>query len=89
MESSCGAVSDLSDSEKLKKTLFLPCPDRMVAEMNQRFPSVNVQILQGVQACDSQITKSDNFLCEERLSALEAHYKVELKSEVVLVAKSY
>lgn len=42
VESSCGAVSDLSDSEKLKKNLFLPCLDRMIAEMNQRFLSINI-----------------------------------------------
>ncbi len=65
VESGCGAVSDCSDSEKLKKNLFLPCLDRMVAEMNQRFSSVNMQTLEGVQACDPQ---SDNFLCEKHLS---------------------
>lgn len=64
VESSCGAVSDLSDAEKLQKNLFLPCLDRMVAEINQRYLSVNIPILEGVQACDP---RSDNFLCEEPL----------------------
>lgn len=72
VESSCGAVSDLSDSENLKRNLFLPCLDRMVAAMDQRFSSVNSQILQGVQACDPQ---SDNFLREEHLSGLAGHYR--------------
>lgn len=50
VESRCGAVSDLSDSERLKNNLLLPCLDRMVAEMNPHFSSVNIKILEGVQA---------------------------------------
>lgn len=86
VESSCGAVSGLSDAEKLKRNLFLPCLDRMVAEMDQRFSSVNGQILRGVQACKPE---SDCFLCEEHLRGLADHYSVDLKSEEVLVAKNY
>lgn len=51
MESSCEAVSELSDTEKLKKNLFLLFLDTMIAEMNQCFSSVNIKILEGVQAC--------------------------------------
>lgn len=86
VESSCGAMSDLSDAEKLKRNLFLPCLDRMVAEMDQRFSSLNNQILRGVQACNPG---SDSFLCEERLRGLSDHYKIDLKSEEILVAKNY
>lgn len=76
MEASFGASTDLSDEEKLKRNLYLPCLDRMVAEMDQRFSSVNGQILQGVQACSPE---SENFLCEEDLRCLADHYSVELK----------
>ena len=86
VESSCGAVSDLDDAEKLRTVLYLPCLDRMVAEMDQRFSSLNSQILKGVQACNPG---SDNFLCEEDLRGLADHYNVDLKPEEVLVAKRY
>ena len=73
VESSCGAVSDLDDAEKLKTVLYLPCLDRMVAEMDQRFSSLNSQVLKGVQACNPG---SDNFLCEEDLRGMADHYNV-------------
>lgn len=86
VDSSCGAVSDLGDAEKLKTNLFLPCLDRMVAEMDQRFSSLTSQVLRGVEACNPG---SDNFLCEEDLRGLADHYNVALKPEEVLVAKNY
>uniref|UniRef100_A0A673HT75 HAT C-terminal dimerisation domain-containing protein n=1 Tax=Sinocyclocheilus rhinocerous TaxID=307959 RepID=A0A673HT75_9TELE len=86
VDSSCGAVSDLSDAEKLKRNLFLPCLDKMVSKMEQHFSSHNGQILRGVQACNPG---SDSFLCEEHLRGLADHYIVGLKSEEVLVAKNY
>lgn len=45
VESRCGAVSDLGDEEKLKTELYIPCLDRMVAEMELRFSSLNSQVL--------------------------------------------
>ncbi|KAK0138714.1 Zinc finger MYM-type protein 1 [Merluccius polli] len=86
VDSSCGVVSDLGNAEKLKTNLYLPCLDRMVAEMDQRFSSLNSQVLKGVQACNPG---SDNFLCEEDLRGLADHYNVDLKPEEVLVAKNY
>lgn len=72
VDASCGAVSDLNDAEKLKRNLFLPCLDRMVAEMDERFSCLNGQILRGVQACNPG---SDSFLCEEHLQGLADHFK--------------
>ncbi len=85
MDSSCGALSNLSDPEKLKINLFLPCLDRMLSEMEQRFSSLNGQILRGVQTCNPG---SDSFLCKEHLRSLADHYSVDLKPEEVLVAKN-
>ncbi|XP_073726196.1 zinc finger MYM-type protein 1-like [Misgurnus anguillicaudatus] len=86
VDSSCGTVSDLSDAEKLKRNLYLPCLDRMVGEMDQRFSSLNEQILKGLQACNPG---SDSFLCLEHLRGLADHYNVDLRTEEVLVAKNY
>jgi hypothetical protein len=86
VESRCGAVSDLGDSECLKRNLYLPCLDRMVSEIEQRFSSVNSQVLRGVQACNPQ---SDLFFSQEHLHGLADHYSVDLKPEEVLVAKNF
>ena len=86
LESRCGAVSDLGDSECLKRNLYLPCLDRMVSEIEQRFSSVNSQVLRGVQACNPQ---SDFFFSQEHLHGLADHYSVDLKPEEVLEAKNF
>ena len=70
LESRCGAVNDLGDSECLKRNLYLPCLDRMVSEIEQQFSSVNSQVLRGVQACNPQ---SDFFFSQEHLHGLANH----------------
>lgn len=86
VESSCGALSDLGNAEKLRESLYIPCLDRMVAEMEQRFSSLNSKVLKGVMACNPG---SKNFLCEEDLRGLAEHYNVDVNHEEVLVAKNY
>ena len=58
----------------------------MVSEIEQRFSSLNSQILRGVQACNR---KSEFLFSEEHLRGLADHYNAELKHEEVLVAKNY
>ncbi|CAM4423254.1 unnamed protein product [Leuciscus chuanchicus] len=70
--------SEAGQSERLEK-------DRMVAETDQRFSSLNNHILRGVQACNPG---SESFLCEERLRGLSDHYKIDLKSEEVGVGRA-
>ena len=86
VESSCGAASDLGNAEKLRTNVYLPCLDRMIAELEQRFSSLNSVVLKGVQACNPG---SSTFLKEEDLRGLADHYNVDLKQEEVWVAKHY
>ena len=84
VESSCGAASDLGNAEKFRTNVYLPCLDRMIAELEQRFSSLNSVVLKGVQACNPG---SSTFLKEEDLRGLADHYNV--KQEGVWVAKHY
>ena len=58
----------------------------MIAELEQRFSSLNSVVLKGVQACNPG---SSTFLKEEDLRGLADHYNVDLKQEEVWVAKHY
>ena len=69
---------ELSDAEQLNTNLFLLRLNRMVAELDQRFSSVNIQVLRGVQACNPD---SGSVLYEADLR--------DLKPEEVLVPKIY
>lgn len=87
VESSCGAnVVDLSTSEHLRNNLYFPCLDRMLNELDCRFSEVNADVMNGIQACNPL---SDNFLSEQSLKELAKHYKMQLLTEEVLVAKNY
>lgn len=86
METSCGSTSDLTTSEHLRQTLFYPCLDRMTQELENRFSSVVADLMKGIQACHPA---SETFLNEESLVMLATHYKIQLLSEEVLVAKKF
>ena len=66
--------------------LFFPCLDRMVAELDERFASVDTGLLKGIQACSP---KFENFLNEVNLKELAGHYNIDLKTEEVLVARNF
>lgn len=81
----CFMREELNMPDTLTKKLLYPCLDRMLSELDNRFSSIRPELLNGIQACNPQ---SNNFLSSD-LQALAEHYKIELKNEEVLVAKSY
>lgn len=75
-----------SESDKLTTRLFYPCIDRMLGELNQRFSTVDKDLMVGIQACNP---RSRNFLNAQDMRAIAKHYDIPLKSEEVLVALNY
>ncbi|XP_063615327.1 zinc finger MYM-type protein 1-like [Penaeus indicus] len=65
------------------KELFFPC---LVAELDERFASVDTELLKGIQACSP---KSETFLNEVNLKELAGHYITDLKTGQVLVARNF
>lgn len=86
VESACGTTSSMSSSNDFKHHLFYPCLDRMLEELTCRFSSVGEKIMSGIQACNPA---SESFLSEDSLKNLAQHYRIELKSEEVLVASTF
>uniref|UniRef100_A0AAZ1XXH4 HAT C-terminal dimerisation domain-containing protein n=1 Tax=Oreochromis aureus TaxID=47969 RepID=A0AAZ1XXH4_OREAU len=58
----------------------------MVGELDQTFCSVDAGLLKGIQACSP---KSETFVSEPHLNELAKHYRVDLKTEEVLVARNF
>lgn len=86
VESACGSTSNMTSSNDFKCQLFYPCLDRMLEELTRRFSSVGEEIMAGIQACHPT---SESFLSEDSLKNLAQHYKIELRSEEVLVATTF
>ena len=58
----------------------------MLGELNQRFSTVDKDLMVGIQACNP---RSENFLNAQDMRAIAKHYDIPLKSEEVLVALNY
>ncbi len=58
----------------------------MVEELTNRFSGVGEKLMLGIQACNPS---TETFLSEEALQSLATHYKIQLKPEELLVAKSF
>ena len=86
VESVCSQASVMTSPDNFRHHIFYPCLDRMVQELSCRFSSVGEEIMMGIQACNPT---SDTFLSEKSLTGIAHHYKLELKPEEVLVAKSF
>lgn len=80
VESACGSTSNLTS------TFFYPCLDKMVEELTHRFSGLGEALMSGIHACNPT---SETFLSEEALKRLASHYKIQLKPEELLVAKSF
>ena len=57
-----------------------------LVSLSKDFCNVDAGLLKGNQACSP---KSDNFLSEPHLNELAKHYRVDLKTEEVLVARNF
>ncbi|KAG7172209.1 putative hAT family C-terminal dimerization region-containing protein 26 [Homarus americanus] len=55
-------------------------------QLDQRFTGVGADLMKGIQACHPA---SATFLSEEFLTKVTIHYKIQLKSEEILVAKNF
>ncbi|XP_077100036.1 zinc finger MYM-type protein 1-like [Siphateles boraxobius] len=86
VESACGSTSNLTTSDEFKQQLFYPCLDRMVEELTRRFSGLGEALMSGIHACNPT---TETFLSEEALKSLASHYKIQLKPEELLVAKSF
>lgn len=64
VESTDSEVSGSSESEELKRKLLFPCLDRMISELEKRFPDCS--------------PTSDHFLSEPHLLELALHYHIDL-----------
>jgi len=86
VESTLGARAQLGTEDQLKHSLFYPCLDRMLTELNSRFSDVGAGLMKGIQACNPA---SDDFLSEDSLDLIATHYKMPVKKEEILVAKQF
>ncbi|KAL1005411.1 hypothetical protein UPYG_G00058770 [Umbra pygmaea] len=86
VESSCGQSTELSSAENMKRILFFPCLDRMLKELDRRFSGEGSNLMKGIQACHPG---SATFLSEESIAKVSTHYKLQLRSEEIFVAKQY
>lgn len=86
VESACGATSNLTTPGDFRGQLFYPCLDRMIQELTHRFSDVGAELMSGIQACNPT---SATFLSEDALKSLARHYKIKLKPEELLVARSF
>ena len=86
VETAAGSRTELNSPDTFKRDLLFPCVDRMVAELEQRFCSVDAGLLKGIQAC---CPKSVNFFSQADLKELAKHYKIDLKTEEVQVARNF
>ncbi|RXM29873.1 Zinc finger MYM-type protein 1 [Acipenser ruthenus] len=85
VETSLGLGTELSCSQTLK-TELLPCLDRMVCELDQRFSTVDAGLLKDIQACSPN---SKNFLDTSCLTEFAKHYGIDVKTEEMLVARNF
>uniref|UniRef100_A0A4W5QK15 DUF4371 domain-containing protein n=1 Tax=Hucho hucho TaxID=62062 RepID=A0A4W5QK15_9TELE len=85
VETSLGLGTELSCSQTKKTELLLPCLDRMVCELDQRFSTVDAGLLKGIQACSPN---SKNFLDTSCLTEFAKHYSIDVKTEEMLVARN-
>lgn len=69
----------------MKTELLLPCLDRMVCELDQRFSTVDAGLLKGIQAC----SPNSNFLDTSCLTEFAKHYGIDVKTEEMLVARNF
>ncbi|KAJ4925869.1 hypothetical protein JOQ06_008055 [Pogonophryne albipinna] len=86
VESACGATSNPTTPGEFRGQLYYPCLDRMIQELNHRFSDVGEELMSGIQACNPTTA---TFLSEDALKSLATHYKIQLKSEELLVAKHF
>lgn len=86
VESACGSTSNLTTSDEFRQQLFYPCLDRMVDEPTHRFSGLGEALMSGIHACNPT---TETFLSEEAFKSLASHYKIQLKPEELLVAKSF
>lgn len=86
VESTLGARAQLGTEDQLKHSLFYPCLDRMVTELNSRFSDVGARLIKGIQACNPA---SDDFLSEDSVDLIATHYKMSVKKEEILGAKQF
>ncbi|KAI4817225.1 hypothetical protein KUCAC02_009501 [Chaenocephalus aceratus] len=86
VESACGATSNPTTPGDFRGQLYYPCLDRMIQELTHRCSDVGEELMSGIQACNSTTA---TFLAEDALKSLASHYKIQLKSEELLVAKHF
>ncbi|KAK1171307.1 zinc finger MYM-type protein 1-like, partial [Acipenser oxyrinchus oxyrinchus] len=86
VETSLGLDTELSCSQTLKTELLLPCLDRMVCELDQRFSTVDAGLLKDIQVCSPN---SKNFLDTSCLTEFAKHYGIDVKTEEMLVARNF
>ncbi|KAI4802931.1 hypothetical protein KUCAC02_006498 [Chaenocephalus aceratus] len=86
VESACGATSNPTTPGDFRGQLYYPCLDRMIQELTHRFSDVGEELMSGIQACNPTTA---TFLSEDALKSLATHYKIQLKSEELLVAKHF
>lgn len=58
----------------------------MVELLTHRFSGLGEALMSGIHACNPT---TETFLSEEALKSLASHYKIQLKPEELLVAKSF
>ena len=58
----------------------------MISEIDKRFSDVNEELLKGIMAC---CPTSNKFLSEPDLTTLALHYRIDLKSEEVVIARNF
>ncbi|KAJ3580971.1 hypothetical protein NHX12_032687 [Muraenolepis orangiensis] len=86
VESTLGTRAHLGTEDQLKHSLFYPCLDRMVTELDSRFSDVGAELMKGIQACNPA---ADDFLSEDSLDLIATHYKMSVRKEEILVAKQF
>lgn len=86
VETSLGLGTELSCSQTMKTELLLPCLDRTDCELDQRFLTVDVGLLKGIQACSPN---SKNVLDTSCLTEFAKHYGIDVKTEEMLVARNF
>ena len=70
-------VHNISISEHFKVTLFYPVLDAFVSELKKRFSFGNVQVMQGIQACNPE---GNTFLQVDRLLMVADKYRVDVEA---------
>uniref|UniRef100_A0A672LRI1 HAT C-terminal dimerisation domain-containing protein n=1 Tax=Sinocyclocheilus grahami TaxID=75366 RepID=A0A672LRI1_SINGR len=86
VDSTLGTRAPCDTGNQLKHHLLYPCLDRMISELSNRFSGVGEKLMKGIQACNPA---ADDFLSEESLNLIAAHYKIQLCKEELLVAKQF